>query len=140
MGLRVPLTPDAMTTAPVFDVDLFDDCWTYPKTQLDGVGAIEVAAVRLPRNYGLAHEIDKVVSHPKTTPFGELLVRAGGCEGSVVASFPLPDPNAGGDVHLSFKSALALTGEQPLCLMFTAPIDGPIYAIDQVRLAPKGGV
>ncbi len=140
MGLRVPLTPDATTTAPVFDVDLFDDCWTYPKTRLDDIGAIAIEAVRLPRNYGLAHEIDKVVSHPKTTPFGELAVRAGGCDGPAAATFPLPDPNAGGDVHLSFRSDLALTGEQPLCLLFTAPTDGPLYAIDQVRLVRKGGV
>jgi len=140
MGLRVPLTPDATTTAPVYDVDLFDDCWTYPKTRLDDIAAIVIAAVRLPRNYGLAHEIDKVVSHPKTTPFGELVVRAGACDGPVVASFPLPDPKAGGDVHLSLRSNLALTGEQPLCLIFTAPIDGPLYGIDQVRLVRKGEV
>jgi hexosaminidase len=140
MGLRVPLTPDATTTAPAFNVDLFDDCWVYPKTQLDGIGAILISAVRLPRNYGLAHEINKVVSHPKTTPFGELLVRAGGCDGPVTASFPLPDPNAGEDVHLSFRAKLALTGEQPLCLLFTAPIDGPLYGIDQVRLVRKGEV
>ncbi len=140
LGLRVPLTPDATTTAPVFDVDLFDSCWIYPKTQLDGVSAITVSAARLPRNYGLAHDIDKVVSHPKTTPFGELVVRAGACDGPVAARVPLPDPKAGGDVHLSLTSALTLTGEQPLCLLFTAPIDGPLYAIDQVRLVRKGGV
>ena len=140
MGLRVPLTPDATTTAPVFNVDLFDTCWIYPKTRLDGIAAIAISAVRLPRNYGLAHDIDKVISHPRTTPFGELVVRAGGCDGPIAATFSLPDPKAGGDVHLSLKSDLALIGEQPLCLLFTAPIDGPLYAIDRVRLVRKGDV
>jgi hexosaminidase len=139
MGLRVPLSPDVTTTAPVFDVNLFDSCWIYPKARLDGVARIEVAAARLPRNYGLAHDIDKVVSHPASTPFGELVIRAGSCAGPVLASLSLPDPKAGGDVHLPLGAAIkAQTGEQDLCMMFTAPIDGPLYAINTVQLVRTG--
>jgi hexosaminidase len=138
MGLRVPLTPDAVTTAPVFDVNLFDSCWLYPKARLDGVGRIEVSAARLPRNYGLAHEIVKVMSHPAATPYGELSIRAGRCGGPVIATLPLPDPKAGGDVHLALNAALTpRTGEEDLCLIFTAPIDGPLYAIDKVELVAR---
>jgi hexosaminidase len=135
MGLRVPLSPDVTATAPVFNVNLFDACWVYPKARLDGVTRIEVAAARLPRNYGLAHDIDKVMSHPASTPFGELVIRAGSCAGPVLASLPLPDPKAGGDVHLPLDAAIKpQAGEQDLCMIFTAPIDGPLYAINTVQL------
>ncbi len=139
MGLRVPLSPDVITTAPVFDVNLFDACWIYPKARLNGVARIEVAVARLPRNYGLAHDQAKVVSHPAATPFGELVVRAGGCDGPLAATMPLPDPQAGGDVRMALTAPLnAGGGQRDLCLLFTAPIQGPLYGIDTVRLVAQG--
>ena len=134
--LRLQPVPDATSTQPVYAVNVFDTCQQLPATWLDGVAAIRVEAVRLPRNFALAHEARLVVSRPRATPFGELVVRADQCDGPVLASMPLPDParSAG---NFTLAAALpAQQGEHALCLIYTAPIDGPLYAIGRVVLTP----
>ena len=133
MGLRVPLRTEATDWKPVFNVNIFDACWIYPRARLDGVQGIAVDAGRLARNYGLAHDAVKVIQHPASRPGGELEVRQGDCQGPVLASLPLPAGTA--PSAFTLKAALPpLTGVQDLCLRFTAPIDGPLYAIDAARL------
>jgi hexosaminidase len=49
---------------------------------------------------------------------------------------PLPDP-AHNARNFTLNAALpAQQGEHALCLIYTAPIDGALYAIDQVSLTP----
>lgn len=137
LGLRVPLRPEATDWRPVFNVNIFDACWIYPQARLDGVVAIAVDAARLARNYGLAHDIVKVVQHPASTPQGELEVRQGDCAGPMLARIPLPEGTALQTLPLSARLPQPLAanaGVHDLCLRFTAPITGPLYAIDQVRL------
>ncbi|WP_426802224.1 family 20 glycosylhydrolase [Xanthomonas campestris] len=134
LGLRLPLLPDLPgADTPVYNVDLFHACRLYPQARLEGVGAIKVDAARLARNFGLAHEQSKVQKYPAKTPGGELEVRLG-CEGEVLARIPLPKGNALGE-QFTLESALpARTGTHDLCLRFTAPITGPLYAIGAVHL------
>lgn len=134
-GLRMPLTPNSPATAPVYDVDLFYSCYIYPKALLDGVSSLEVTIARLARNYGLAHEKGKVKSYPAQTAFGELVVYAERCEtGAELARVPLPEP-AKSDNRQQLEIPLARrSGEQDLCFIFTASTDGPLYAIDNVKL------
>ncbi|WP_241236648.1 family 20 glycosylhydrolase [Xanthomonas sp. BRIP62415] len=134
LGLRLPLLPE-MTGAdtPVYNVDLFHACRLYPQARLDGIGAIRIEAARLPNNFGLAHEQSKVVQYPAKTRRGELEVRLG-CEGELVASVQLPNSAALGE-QFTLETALpARTGIHDLCLRFTAPIRGPLYAIGAVQL------
>ncbi|SYZ53499.1 beta-N-acetylhexosaminidase [Xanthomonas arboricola pv. juglandis] len=134
LGLRLPLLPE-MTGAdtPVYNVDLFHACRLYPQARLDGIGAIRIEAARLPNNFGLAHEQSKVVQYPAKTRRGELEVRLG-CEGELVASVQLPNSAALGE-QFTLETALpARAGIHDLCLRFTAPIRGPLYAIGAVQL------
>ncbi|GAB2538987.1 beta-N-acetylhexosaminidase [Rhodanobacter koreensis] len=134
--LRVQPMPDAATLAPVYSINVFNTCQLYPATPMDGVAAIHVDAVRLERNYALAHEQKLVVSRPHSTPFGELVVHQDQCDGRVLASLPLPDP-AHSARRFALDAALpAQQGEHTLCLIYTAPIDGPLYALDRVALLP----
>ncbi|MDE1150561.1 MAG: family 20 glycosylhydrolase [Azospirillaceae bacterium] len=134
MGLRIPLRADADKTAPVYNVNLFDACWVYPKARMDGVTSLTVRAARLARNYGLAHDAAKVRSHPATTPNGELVVRLDSCDGPVAATVPLPSPKTA-PLQFPLTAALpAASGEHDICLMYTAPITGPLYAIGSVGL------
>lgn len=129
--------PDATSTQPVYAVNLFDSCQQFPPTLMEGVRAIHVDAVRLPRNFALAHEQKLVVSRPHATPFGELVVHADRCDGPVLASMPLPDP-AHSPRELELGAALpAQVGEHGLCLVYTAPVDGPLYALGRVSLEAK---
>jgi hexosaminidase len=135
LGLRLPLLPDlGRPDTPVYNVDLFHSCWIYPQARLDGVTAIRVDAARLARNYGLAHDQVKVVAYPAQTARGELEVRLDTCDGPALARLPLP---AGDDVgqRLALQGRLpAYAGVHDLCLRFTAPIHGPLYAIGAVHL------
>jgi len=132
--LRVQPMPDATSTQPVYAVNVFDTCQLFPPTLMDGVAAIHVDAVRLPRNFQLAHEQKLVVSRPHATPFGELVVHADRCDGPVLASMPLPDPaHAQREFKLDAKLP-AQSSEHSLCLIYTAPVAGPLYALSQVAL------
>ena len=132
--LRLQPTPDATSTQPVYAVNIFDDCQQFPATLMDDVTAIHVDAVRLVRNFALAHDQKLVVSHPHATPFGELVVHADDCAGRVLASMPLPDPaHSPGTFKLDAKLP-AQSGVHAMCLVYTAPIDGPLYALGRVSL------
>ena len=133
-GLRVPLLPDLDTRdTPVYDINVFDACWIYPQARLDGVTNIQVEAARLARNYALAHDQSKVQHYPSVSPHGELEILAG-CDGERLARVPLP---AGDTLGERFTLSAALpphSGVHDLCLRFTAPITGPLYAIGRVNL------
>jgi hexosaminidase len=134
--LRVQPMPDATSMTPAYSVNIFDTCQQYPAARLDGIASIHVEAVRLERNFQLAHEAKLVVSRPVKTAHGELVVRKDGCEGDVLASMPLPDPSG----PRRFQLAAALPdakGVHDLCLIFTAPITGPLYGIERASLTPS---
>jgi hexosaminidase len=134
--LRVQPLPDATSLTPVYSINVFNSCQVMPATLLDGVDAIHVEAVRLERNFALAHEQKLVVSRPHDTPFGELVVHKDDCNGAVLASMPLPDP-ARAARRFALDAAFPVQqGEHALCLIYTAPIDGPLYAIDRLSLHP----
>jgi hexosaminidase len=132
--LRVQPMPDASSLAPVYSINVFDSCQLYPATPLDGLDSIHVEAVRLERNYALAHDQKLVVSRPHATPFGELVVHLDTCDGPQLASMPLPDPAHSARRFKLDASLPVQRGEHALCLLYTAPIDGPLYALDSVSL------
>jgi hexosaminidase len=131
--LRVQPMPDATSVAPVYNLNVFDACRRYPTARLDGVQSIRVDVARLPRNYALAHEAKLVKSHPATTAHGELVVTRDRCDGPTVATLPLPAVD--GPRNFTLQGAMAPTkGTHDLCLIFTSPIEGPLYAIDKAAL------
>ena len=137
LGLRVPLTADQPAVAPAFNVNIFDTCTQYPAAPLDIAGGFTVEVARLARNYGLAHEVSALRDHYAVTPFGELVVHAGGCDGTVAATFPLPDP-ATAPQRMRFTGLLPKAdGDRDLCLLFTAPLAGPFYTVERMQLTER---
>jgi hexosaminidase len=134
--LRFPITPDATGFAPAYNSNIYDACMVWRGAPLSVAKGYEVAVARRARNYGLAHAFTRVKAYYPATRFGELLVRAGGCDGPLIGTFALPDP-ATAPNRLRFGGALpANTSDGDLCMTFTAPIAGPLYAIEQVTLEP----
>jgi hexosaminidase len=135
LGLRVPLTPNSPAVAPVYDIDLLHGCYVYPKALLSGVTSLRFDIARLARNYALANHKSQVQSHPAQTPFGELAVYQDHCAtGTQIARAPLRDPSTS-DNRQSLDIPIAATeGEHDLCFIFTASVEGPLYAIDDVKL------
>ena len=132
--LRTQPMPDATSIAPAYDINVFDACRIYRQARLDGVVGIDVDVARLPRNYALAHDAKLVKSHAASSKDGELVVHRDGCEGPVLATLPLP-PAAVAPRRFSLQGKnLPANGVHDLCLIFTAPIDGPLYAIGRFSL------
>jgi hexosaminidase len=96
---------------------------------------LELNIARLARNFGLANHKNQLKTYPARTQFGELVVYQDRCEsGPQLARAALADPGRS-EARQTIEAALApLTGEHDLCLVFTAPASGPLYAIDTVRL------
>jgi hexosaminidase len=137
-GLRLPLTPNSPAIAPVYDVDLFHSCYVYPKARLFGVAALRFDIARLARNFSLANHKNQVKSYPAQTRFGELVVYQDRCEtGPQIGRVILPDPVTS-DARQSVQTAIAPTpGEHDLCLIFTAPTNGPLYVIGEMQLVRR---
>lgn len=137
LGLRVPLTSEATANTPVFNVNIFDTCTMYPAAPIDVAGGFSVDVARLARHYGLAHDTSKLTQHYVVTAHGELIVRTGGCDGPVAASFPLPDP-ATSPTRMTFKGTLPKgTGDSDLCMLFTESLDDPFYAVETMQLTER---
>jgi len=133
--LRLPLTPNSPAAAPVFNVNLLNSCYVYPAATLDGVAALQIDIARLARNFGLANHKNELVFHPARTRFGELVVYQDRCEGGTeLVRAVLPDP-ASSDARQTVAAPMARArGEHDLCVIFTGGTDGPLYAIERMKL------
>jgi hexosaminidase len=132
--LRIQPTPDATSMAPTYLINVFDNCRLYRAAKLDDIAAIRVDTATLPRNYALAHEDKLVVSHPGSTPQGELVVHMDTCKGKTLATLPLPTDQP---ATFTLQGAMAKqAGVHDLCLVFTSPITGPIFGVGGVTLLP----
>ena len=153
LALRVPLTTEATGETPAYNVNLFDTCIAYPAAPMDLAAGFEVDVARLARNWGLAHDFDKVRRHYNVTPHGELLVLVG-CQAGrkgpadpnapapvIAGSFPLPDP-ATAPQRMRFAGTFpaavtALGGDRDICVQFTSPVGDPFYAVERVQLTER---
>jgi hexosaminidase len=140
--LRVPLTPDQATTAPVYNVDLFNTCTAYPAAPLDLAQGLTVHVARLARHWGLAHDTGKRRDPYPATMHGELVVTAR-CTAAaadktikpiVIGSFALPDP-ATAPTQFTFSGTIPeMQGDEDLCFQFTSPASAPFYTVEKVVL------
>lgn len=137
-GLRMPLTADSPNKKPVFNADIFHNCYVYPKAALAGIAELVVNIAKLPRHYGLAHEAHKVKTYPKQTAFGEMVVYLDQCDsGRELARIPLANPASSVREQALVAPLPATEGTHNLCVVFTAPLSGPFYAIDSMQLQAK---
>ncbi|WP_313808529.1 beta-N-acetylhexosaminidase [Sphingobium sp.] len=137
LGLRVPLVSGQSGDAPAFNVNIFDTCTIWADAPLGEAKAVTIDIARLPRHYGLAHEESALRAHYAVTAHGELVVRAGGCEGGVIGTFPLPDPKTAPN-RLRFTAPFKdQSGDANLCFQFTSPLSEPFYAVEKVRLEDR---
>ncbi|WP_242125461.1 beta-N-acetylhexosaminidase [Sphingobium sp. Sx8-8] len=137
LGLRVPLNAGQGEDSPAFNVNIFDTCTQWADAPLGEARAVTIDVARLPRHYGLAHEESALRAHYAVTAHGELVVRAGGCEGVVVGTFPLPDPRTAPNRMRCSAPMTDQKGDANLCFQFTAPLSDPFYAVEKVMLEDR---
>ncbi|MCD7099967.1 family 20 glycosylhydrolase [Stenotrophomonas sp. MMGLT7] len=123
---------------PLFNVDIMTPCWLWKNAPTAGIGAVRVHAARLPYTFRLSPEEEKRRRFlPAASANGELDIRAGGCDGPVVASVPMPAATPA-DGTIQVQAPLAATdGRQDLCIRFSGDTRPAIWALDRVELLPR---
>ena len=136
-GLRMPLSADSPNKKPVFNTDIFHNCFIYPEAALKGVRQVAVNIATLPRHYGLAHEAHKVKTYPKKSPHGSMVVYLDTCEsGRELARVPLANPAKSDREQVLIAELPPVDDVHHLCFVFTAPLSDPFYAVDSIQLQP----
>ncbi|MFC3551920.1 family 20 glycosylhydrolase [Lysobacter cavernae] len=124
----------------IFNVTIFYPCWQWNAADLDGIGQIRVRAGRIPYYFQLAHDEPSRTFEPAKSAHGELVVRAGGCKGKVIAEAPMPAaPDKDGFVELTVDLPQDVRGKQDLCLLMTGDTRPAMWVADRVTLVPSGG-
>jgi hexosaminidase len=138
LNLRAPADPGAET--PSYLVDIMNPCWIWPGADLGGVRKLSVGVGRLPFNFQIGADREKILLHAPATRDGELEVHLDGCAGSPLAILPLAPALADrGPVALT-SSIPAQSGRHDLCFFFTARKLDPMWVLGFVQLgAPAAG-
>jgi hexosaminidase len=134
--LVLSLEDDAPIAGPraAFLIDIMKPCWIYEQAPMDDVAAIEVTVGQLPFNFQIGKDIEKIRFRTPRTAYGEVEVRADGCEGDPVAILPL-QPAAANPALTTLRASLpSLKGAHDLCFTYTAKGVEPMWAIDAVQL------
>ena len=137
-GLMLRLEDDGPLAGPraIFNVDIFNPCWLWRDAPLDGIGAVDVVAGRIPYYFQLAGDEPNRKFRPAQSAHGELEVRDG-CDGELLASVPLPaEPDANGFVVLRALLPEDHRTSADLCIVFTGDTRPTMWVVDQVALRP----
>ncbi len=119
----------------IFNVDIFNPCWTWTHAPLAGIGAVEVRAGRIPYFFQLAHDEPHRTFKPAKTAHGELELHAG-CNGPLLASLPMPE-KADADGFVTLRARLRdAPADAELCLWFTGDTRPAMWVLDRVTLLP----
>ena len=115
-------------------VDIMHPCWKWSGAPLDGVTKISAEVGRLPFNFAIGKDIDKIKYDKPATPAGELVVRRDSCDGPVIVSVPLaPATATSGDTTVS-AAIPHQSGVHDLCMTFTQNGPDPFWVLDRLTL------
>lgn len=125
-------------------LDIMDPCWIARDVELR-VGLMVRASVgQLPFNFEIGDAIQQVVLSPPATPWGELNVRLGACDGPLLAALSLEPAHASEaatalpPVELNYPD-----GEVPatstLCFRFSRAHIEPMWALDWIEFGSGFG-
>ena len=115
-------------------VDIMNPCWIWKAAPLSGVTRISAQVGRLPFNFAIGEDVNKIRFRTPATPAGELEVRRDSCDGPLIATVPLaPATKTSGDAEVGGVIA-AQSGPHDLCMTFTQNGPDPFWVLDRLTL------
>jgi len=115
-------------------VDIMHPCWIWRAAPLSGVNRISAQIGRLPFNFAIGDDINKVTFRPPATAAGELQVRRDSCDGPLIATVPLePATHTSGDTVIGGPIP-AQSGTHDLCMTFSQRGPDPFWVLDRLML------
>jgi hexosaminidase len=118
-GMRLGGVPPKLGRLPVYEVDVGDMCWLWPRAPLNGAKRISLTVARLTWRFG--DEAKDAVVRPKASAAGEVEIHADSCTGPLLARLPLaPAVGAKGETRISASlSRPRPNGMRNLCIFAT---------------------
>ncbi len=143
-NLAIALEDDSPATGPraISLIDIMNPCWIWQAADLRGIGTVDVTVTQMPFNFQIGDDKNKITFRKPATPEGEVEVRAGGCDGQVVAVAPLK-PAVGVTVPVTLSAPLrtdALPADRrsvDLCVTYTAKGVEPMWGLTRMTLVPS---
>lgn len=119
----------------VFLVSITNPCWLWKGADLTQITALRASVGQIPFAFQIGKDAKNIPLAKPAEGGGELEVRAGTCEGELIASLPLaPAASNHAVTTLPAVKLAERTGKQDLCLRFTRASIDPIWTIDSVEL------
>ncbi|MBW4330234.1 family 20 glycosylhydrolase [Stakelama sp. CBK3Z-3] len=134
--LRVEDDGETDGVRAVHPVDVMHPCWIWRGAPMDGMRTIRADVGRLPFNFAIGKDIEKLVFDPPATKAGEMVVRRDSCDGPVVANVPLASAVANSGVSRVNDDLKPQTGTHDLCITFTQKGPDPYWVVDRLTLTP----
>lgn len=134
-GMRLGGSRPARGPRPVYELDVGDMCWLWPRVPLEGVSRVALTVERLAWRYG--DEASGAVVRPKVSAAGELEIHSDSCKGPLVATLPLtPAARAKGQTRLDARvSPPQGVGAHNLCIFATGDPRNGQWALARVAFS-----
>lgn len=135
-SVKLALEDDYPANGPraVFVTDIFNPCWIFADAPLGGARRIAVDVGQVPFNFQVGKDIENIHFKPPASPDGEFEVRAPGCAGERIAVLPLAPARSNPGVTRLVASLPPRSGNEDLCITYTASGVNPMWAVDRVEL------
>jgi hexosaminidase len=117
-------------------VDIMHPCWIWRGAPLSGARRIVAEVGRLPFNFSIGEDINKISFARPATAAGELQVRRDGCKGPVIALVPLEGATATTGVAEVSGPLVPEAGFHDLCMTFIQKGVDPFWVLDRLSLQP----
>jgi hexosaminidase len=135
----VPLALEAVgargALPAIFAVDIENPCWLWQGANLSSVARLVAAVGRVPFNFQIGADRERMRFARPTTAAGELLVHLDTCDGPLYARLPLaPARDSNAVTVLPASAAPAVPGVHDLCLQFAQRGPDPLWVLDWLEL------
>lgn len=138
-SVKLALEDDYPAQGPraVFVTDIFNPCWRFEKAPVGGAKQIAIDVGQIPFNFQVGKDVEQIHFRSPATPSGEFEVRAPGCDGDRIAVLPLAPAQAIPGITRLVAPLKARSGNEDLCITYTANGVNPEWAIDSVELIAR---
>jgi hexosaminidase len=114
--------------------DVMHPCWIWRGAPVSRATRVVAQVGRMPFNFAIGDDINKITFKPPATLAGELEVRRDTCDGPLIATVPLASATRTSGVAEVSGSILPQEGAHDLCMTFTQKSVDPYWVLDRLTL------
>jgi hexosaminidase len=120
-----------------FVVNILKPCWVWKDAPIGQGREFRIDVGQVPFNFEVGKDRDAMEFDAPKTPAGEFEIREAGCDGPVIATFPLAVAARNPGVTSLTAPIRVAAARADLCITYTARGPDPLWAIDQIAIVPR---